>query len=479
MYAVRRRVLLNSYKTFDWVVMLFSLIFTYLLISPSSELPSLIELPGLQISLSNLFFVLSALLIWNTAFVYIGLYQSKRLGKKVKEIKDVITATSVGSLLLLLISFLVMFPHNRLKYFLIFWIIVTALTVCSRLLLRRFLSWLRLQGRNLRLVLMVGTNKRALEFADRLLLVPELGYRLIGFVDNQWEGIENFNENGHKLVCDLADFPDYVRKNAVDEVIVALPVKSLYSEASQLVSACEEQGIIVRYLSSIFKCEFPESESDCLGDYSLVRLSHITIYGYQSFLKRLMDIFLASTILIISIPLMIVAAIALKLTSSGTIFFVQDRVGLGKRIFRMYKFRTMVKNAECMQPALEHLNEVCGPVFKIKNDPRITRIGNILRKTSIDELPQLINVVKGDMSIVGPRPLPVRDYEGFSADWHRRRFSVRPGITCLWQVNGRNKIPFDKWMQMDMEYIENWSLGLDAKILLKTIPSVLGRIGAN
>jgi lipopolysaccharide/colanic/teichoic acid biosynthesis glycosyltransferase len=192
-----------------------------------------------------------------------------------------------------------------------------------------------------------------------------------------------------------------------------------------------------------------------------------------------MDIFLASTILIISIPLMIVAAIALKLTSSGPILFVQDRVGLGKRIFRMYKFRTMVKNAECMQPGLEHLNEVCGPVFKIKNDPRITRIGNILRKTSIDELPQLINVVKGDMSIVGPRPLPVRDYEGFSADWHRRRFSVRPGITCLWQVNGRNKIPFDKWMQMDMEYIENWSLGLDAKILLKTIPSVLGRIGAN
>jgi lipopolysaccharide/colanic/teichoic acid biosynthesis glycosyltransferase len=144
----------------------------------------------------------------------------------------------------------------------------------------------------------------------------------------------------------------------------------------------------------------------------------------------------------------------------------------------VYKFRTMGQDAEKKIAELECLNEVSGPVFKIKNDPRITPIGQFLRKTSIDELPQLFNVLKGDMSLVGPRPLPVRDYEGFDEDWHRRRFSVRPGITCLWQINGRSNVSFDHWMEMDMEYIDRWSLALDFKILLETIPAVLKGSGA-
>jgi lipopolysaccharide/colanic/teichoic acid biosynthesis glycosyltransferase len=144
----------------------------------------------------------------------------------------------------------------------------------------------------------------------------------------------------------------------------------------------------------------------------------------------------------------------------------------------MYKFRTMTQDAEKTLQALEHKNEVSGPVFKIENDPRVTPVGKILRRTSIDELPQLLNVLKGDMSLVGPRPLPERDYAGFDQDWHRRRFSVRPGITCLWQVNGRNSVPFDKWMELDMKYIDDWSLWLDFKILATTIPAVLRRRGA-
>jgi lipopolysaccharide/colanic/teichoic acid biosynthesis glycosyltransferase len=144
----------------------------------------------------------------------------------------------------------------------------------------------------------------------------------------------------------------------------------------------------------------------------------------------------------------------------------------------LYKFRTVTQGAEKKQAQLEALNEVSGPVFKIKDDPRITPIGRILRKTSIDELPQLYNVLKGDMSLVGPRALPLRDYEGFSLDWHRRRFSVRPGITCLWQVNGRSSIQFEKWMELDLEYIDNWSLWLDFRILFRTIPAVLRGSGA-
>ena len=158
--------------------------------------------------------------------------------------------------------------------------------------------------------------------------------------------------------------------------------------------------------------------------------------------------------------------------------FTQHRLGLSKRRFRIFKFRTMVSDAEQRIGQLEHLNEVCGPVFKIKNDPRITPIGKFLRKTSIDELPQLLNVLKGDMSLVGPRPLPVRDYEGFTQDWTRRRLSVRPGITCLWQIKGRNSIPFEKWMQLDLQYIDKWSVWLDLEILIRTIPAVLKGSGA-
>jgi lipopolysaccharide/colanic/teichoic acid biosynthesis glycosyltransferase len=168
----------------------------------------------------------------------------------------------------------------------------------------------------------------------------------------------------------------------------------------------------------------------------------------------------------------------IKLTSRGPVFFAQERIGLNKRRFLTYKFRTMIPNAEKMMSEIEHLNEVSGPVFKIKNDPRLTPVGKFLRRASIDELPQLLNVLKGDMSLVGPRPMAIRDYEGFNEDWQRRRFSVRPGITCLWQVNGRSEVPFHRWMELDMQYIEKWSFWLDLKILLQTIPAVVRGTGS-
>jgi lipopolysaccharide/colanic/teichoic acid biosynthesis glycosyltransferase len=160
------------------------------------------------------------------------------------------------------------------------------------------------------------------------------------------------------------------------------------------------------------------------------------------------------------------------------VFFRQERVGINKRKFHIYKFRTMISDAEAMMPKLEQQNEMDGPVFKIKNDPRITPVGRFLRRTSIDELPQLFNVLIGEMSLVGPRPLPVRDFQGFNEDWQRRRFSVRPGITCLWQINGRNAITFEQWMKMDIQYLDEWSLWLDLKILALTIPAVLKGTGA-
>jgi len=177
-------------------------------------------------------------------------------------------------------------------------------------------------------------------------------------------------------------------------------------------------------------------------------------------------------------PVLLAAAFLIKLTSDGPIFFLQERIGINKRRFLIWKFSTMVMGAEALLPQLEEQNEVSGPVFKIKEDPRITKIGKWLRRSSIDELPQLFNVLKGDMSLVGPRPLPVRDYEGFNEDWQRRRFSVRPGITCLWQVQGRSSIGFEQWMALDLQYLDEWSLWLDLKILAMTIPAVMKGSGA-
>jgi len=194
--------------------------------------------------------------------------------------------------------------------------------------------------------------------------------------------------------------------------------------------------------------------------------------------KRLIDIAGSVVALIVFAPLLVLTAIAIKLTSPGPVIFTQERLGLNKRRFRMYKFRTMVADAEACQAAFEHLNEATGPVFKIRNDPRITPLGRFLRKSSIDELPQFVNVLRGEMSLVGPRPLPVRDVTRFSEATGMRRFSMRPGITCLWQVQGRSQLSFQEWMGLDLEYIDQWSLALDLLILAKTVPAVVRGVGA-
>ena len=197
----------------------------------------------------------------------------------------------------------------------------------------------------------------------------------------------------------------------------------------------------------------------------------------QSFLKRVVDLLISISAIIILSPLLLVVALAIKLTSKGDIFYTQTRIGEGGRPFEMIKFRSMVQNAGSMKVALSDVNEMDGPVFKMKNDPRITAIGRFIRKHSIDELPQIINIIKGEMSVVGPRPPLPQEVEAYTA-WQAKRLSVTPGLTCIWQVSGRNNITFDEWMQMDMNYIENWSLALDLKLIFKTFKVVLSGDGA-
>jgi len=269
-----------------------------------------------------------------------------------------------------------------------------------------------------------------------------------------------------------------IANKAVDEVLVSLPIDKYGPLVQAIVRQCEEQGIIVRVRTEMSTLHIGRSYVDDLQGVPIVTIQSGPQDGWQLLAKRLIDIVGSTSLLILLAPLFIVVPLLIRWDSPGRVLFGQERVGLNKRRFRMLKFRTMIEGSDQHQCAIEHLNEAEGPVFKIKNDPRITRIGAFLRRFSIDELPQLVNVFKGEMSLVGPRPLPVRDVERIDTQWHKRRFSIKPGITCLWQVNGRSNIAFNDWVRMDLDYIDKWSLSLDLLILVKTIPAVLKGPGA-
>jgi exopolysaccharide biosynthesis polyprenyl glycosylphosphotransferase len=341
-----------------------------------------------------------------------------------------------------------------------------------------WLAIVRRHGHNLRYMLILGTNSRAIEFARKIEAAPERGYQLLGFVDEDWPKLDEFNATGYKLCCDYAGLAEYLRRNVVDEVAIYLPLRSFYEHSSQVAALCEQHGMVMRFASDIFGLKTARSRTEEFeGDHHIAAYTGVRD-GWPLLVKRVLDLAISFTLLVLLAPLFLVVAALIKLTSHGPVFFRQERMGINKRRFIIYKFRTMIPNAEEMMATLEDLNEVSGPVFKIMDDPRITPIGKFLRRTSIDELPQLFNILKGDMSLVGPRPLPVRDYQGFNQDWQRRRFTVRPGITCLWQVNGRSSIPFEQWMRLDLQYMDEWSLWLDLKILARTIPAVLRGSGA-
>ena len=363
-------------------------------------------------------------------------------------------------------------------FLVIFWVLSTVMLIGGRLAVRYLLGGIRRRGKNLHFILILGTNTRAIELARRLEAKPELGYRVVGFVDDEWPGKQDFLRTGYTLCCDFDGLADYLRHNVIDEAAIYLPLRSRYEHASQLAALFEQHGIIMRFDPEILNLKIARSRAGILGGDPQITAQSGGFEGWAAFLKRPIDLVMSFFLLILLSPVFLVVAALIKATSPGPIFFGQKRVGLNKRIFLMYKFRTMVPDAEKIQEGLLHLNEMTGPVFKIKNDPRITPMGRILRKTSIDELPQLLNVLVGDMSLVGPRAMSLRDYKLFGEDWQRRRFSVQPGITCLWQVHGRNSIPFEKWMELDMKYIDTWSLWLDMKIIALTIPAVLKGFGA-
>jgi exopolysaccharide biosynthesis polyprenyl glycosylphosphotransferase len=474
---VRRQFLLNTMKLFDLLLMVVSFGLAAVVVSQRATV-SMAEFLALRVKVGNFVTFSLLLLVWHLIFSSFGMYGSRRLARRWDEVGDVVKATTLGTFLLFSAHFLVHISLINPEFLGIFWVANTILTIFSRIAMRALLKRVRLHGRNLRDMLIVGTNARAIQFAEKMRQNPALGYRILGFVDEDWTGLPDFQRTGFELLCNFDELADFLRSNVVDEVVVTLPMRSFHSRCSEIAELCEEQGIVIRFISNLFDLKKARFRSEDLEGDSLI--THYTggLEGWPVVFKRAVDIMVSLNAIIVLLPLLAVTALLIRLTSRGPSVFVQKRLGLNKRHFGIYKFRTMVVDAEKRMKEIEHLNEVSGPVFKIKNDPRITAIGRFLRKTSIDELPQLFNVLKGDMSLVGPRPLPIRDYEGFNEDWQRRRFSVRPGITCLWQIGGRSSISFEKWMELDLQYIDKWSLKLDLEILVKTIPAVLRGSGA-
>jgi exopolysaccharide biosynthesis polyprenyl glycosylphosphotransferase len=473
-----RHLLDLSFKAVDLLVMVGSFVLAAGTLVLGSDWYSLQRLFEVRLKASNLLLLLVLMAAWYAIFAAFGLYRSRRLSSARAETLDIVKATSLGSTAVLGVASLINIDLVTSEFLVVFWVLSTAMTALARLALRVTLERFRVRGRNLRNLLIVGTNARALRFAELVENKPTLGYQIKGFIDEEWRGAEKFRQTGRELVAQLDDFGTYLREHVVDEVVIALPVSSYYAHFSHMLLACEEQGILVHMLPDFFDVNHARLSLEVLEDQPVITLRTGAMEGWPVLVKRIVDLAVAVVLLILLMPLFIIVAVLIKLTSPGPIFFVQDRVGFHKRPFRFLKFRTMVQDAEKQQLALEELNQVSGPVFKIWNDPRMTPVGSLLRRTSVDELPQLINVILGDMSLVGPRPLPFRDYQAFDSDWHRRRFSVRPGMTCLWQVGGRNSLPFDRWMELDMHYIDHWSLWLDFKILASTVPAVVSGKGA-
>lgn len=424
------------------------------------------------------------LLVYVACWLYLSdrfqLYTSKRLTQLKDEVWDV-CKTTVSCLVIASVPafFLREYPLSRI-FLSILWPLQTAVLIFSRLVSRSILRYIRGRGYNYRNVLIIGRNERAGDMVQKIEQNPELGLRMLGFIDKE-NGKASSDPASFwrlKFLGTLTDLATILKRDVVDEVFVFLPIKSFYSEIQDILLVCEKVGVEIKIPTDLFNLKVAKSAISTYDGIPLIGLYTSPEMNWQLVVKRSIDVAISAVLLVLFSPLFAVVSVLVKMTSRGPIFFKQQRVGYNGRIFSCLKFRTMVENAEALREALLGSNELSGPVFKIRNDPRVTRIGRFLRKTSMDELPQLINVLLGDMSLVGPRPPIPSEVDQYDLDT-LRRLSMKPGITCIWQVNGRNSISFEKWMDLDRQYIDQWSLSLDFKILAKTIPAVLRGSGAS
>jgi exopolysaccharide biosynthesis polyprenyl glycosylphosphotransferase len=414
--------------------------------------------------------------MWTFLLVFFHAYRSPSEASIPQTVLATVRAVGGGLLLLLALVFLLKAHDVSRAIVITFGVLDWALLIATRMVrVWTFRRAIR-RGEHHRRVLIVGTGNRAERLAGRLCQRPDGGIDIVGFLDSD-PTLVGKSIMGAQVLGTLDEITPVLRDHVIDEVVLAIP-RAMIGVAEKVVLACEEEGVKIRLMADLFEINVARMVLDEFDDLPLLTFETVAREEWKLLVKRVLDLGLTLAAMPVVLPLMGLIALAIRYDSPGPALFRQLRVGQNKRRFVLYKFRTMVEGSEKLQSGLEHLNEAQGPIFKIADDPRITLVGRFLRRSSLDELPQLFNVIRGEMSLVGPRPMSVRDVNLFDRGVQRRRFSVRPGVTCVWQVSGRSNLPFSKWLELDLWYIEHWSLLLDLRIILRTIPAVFRRTGA-
>lgn len=434
------------------------------LVAPENRVPYAVFLP--------VALVLTLLLL--TVFALEGVYQRKRGRSWPDQAYAVFSGTATGVVLVMAVTYIVQFYYSRFIFLLVGAVTVILLSL-ERGVLRLAQAELRKRGYGVRRVLIVGAGEVGRSVMRSIVARPELGYRVVGFVDDHPDkGLTDIGR--FKALGGLENLPRIVSQEAVVEVIVTLPWM-YHRKILSIVHQCERQDVPARIVPDLFQLSLSRVDMEDLAGIPLLSLSRTRADSWLWWVKRALDFGTALVSMAILSPFLLLAALAIKLDSPGPVIFAQTRIGKGGRPFTFYKFRTMHLGAEEEKEKLADLNEAQGALFKIKDDPRMTRMGRLLRRTSMDELPQLYNILRGDMSLVGPRP-PVPEEVQAYMEWHKQRLETWPGLTGLWQVSGRSNLTFDEMCLLDIYYIENWSPTLDAKIFLRTIPKVIFGDGA-
>ena len=417
--------------------------------------------------------VLTALLL--IAYKLEGVYDHRRRASWFDEFHSITSGTTTGIIIMVVVTFFYRPLFYSRLLFIYTGALIVALLSFSRLVKSIVLHKLRQRGIGVVRALIVGAGEVGRTIMRNIVAQPGLGYQVVGFVDDN-------PEKGHKDIGrfkglgSIDNLPRIVQEESIDEVIITLPWM-YHRKIISIMAQCEREGVRARLVPDLLQMSLSRMDVDDLGGVPMIGIKEISITGWKLATKKALDFTISLVGLIVLSPLMLLVALAIKLDSPGPVLFRQIRVGKGGRHFVLYKFRSMSEGAEEEQQKLADLNETDGPIFKIRHDPRCTGVGRFLRRTSLDELPQLYNVLRGEMSLVGPRPplpLEVEHYE----EWHKKRLEVSPGMTGLWQVRGRSELTFDEMVLLDIYYIENWSAALDTEIFLRTIPRVIFGDGA-
>jgi len=420
-------------------------------------------------------FALALTVLLMIAYKLGGVYDQPRGASWLDEVYALVGGTTTGIVIITAMTF--WFRPQVYSRLMFLWagLLIVVLLSLSRLIKRGVWGHLMRRGIGVDRVLIVGAGEVGRRLMRNIVAQPELGYRVIGFVDDDPE--KNRTDIGRfKAFGGIDNLPRVVQEEAIDEVIITLPWM-YHRKILGIMRQCERERVRARIVPDLFQLALSKVDIEDLGGIPIIGVKEVSITGWNLAFKRVSDIVFSLAGLILFSPLMLLIALAIKLDSPGPVLFKQIRVGKGGQEFVFYKFRSMYQGAEEERPQLADLDEVAGPTFKIRHDPRCTRVGRILRRTSLDELPQLYNVLRGEMSLVGPRPALPSEVEQYK-EWHQRRLEISPGITGLWQVSGRSQLTFDEMCLLDIYYLENWSPLLDLKIALKTIPAVLAGTGA-